>query len=187
MGTISTGNYTVGGCSLYFNTTVGNASLAASPLEYRNSANNLGNIVTSEISPEVTYLDHFITASTGKRVKDKVVAVSQSLTINFTFDEMNVDNMAKFFFASTTGSVLSVFQNSLDEGSAMLYFITDVGRDMLYKIPKCTVRPDGAMALNTEDWWSTPMLIDVLQYQSSDGSSATWLAAPFGTVDMSFL
>ena len=184
MSTINTANYTVGQGSLYFNTTIANASLDASPAGFRHSGNSLGNIVSIEINPEVTYLEHFVT-SDGKKVKDKIVEQQVAIMVNFTFDEMNEDNLARFLFATETASVLSVLNSTTDEGSAILYTTTSVGRDLLYKIPKCSLRPDGPLPLNAEDWWQAPMVLEVLRYQTADGSNATWLAAPFGTLTVS--
>lgn len=184
MSTINTNNYTVGQPSLYFNTTIANASLDASPVEFRVAANSLGNIVSAEINPEVTYIEHWVSQS-GKRVKDKTAENVISITIPFVFDEMSEDNLARFLFATETASVLSVMNDTLDEGSAMLYVTTDLGNDIRYDIPKCTVRPDGPLPLNGEDWWQAPMVIEILRYQSADGSNATWLANPFGRVTVS--
>ena len=186
MSTINTSNYTVGQGSLYFSTTIANASLDTTPLatDFRHGGNSLGNIVNIELNPEVTYLEHFVTQN-GKRVKDKIIEQQVAIMINFTFDEMNEDNLARFFFATETASLLSVLESTTDEGSAVLYTTTDVGRDLLYKIPKCALRPDGPLPLNAEDWWQAPMVLEVLRYQSADGSNATWIAAPFGTMQVS--
>ena len=138
------------------------------------------------ITPDITYVDHHV-SSKGKRVKDKVVANTVSLAINFTFDEMNQSNLAKFFLANTVASDLRVMENTLDEGSAVLRVNTSIGNSLVYKIPKCIVRPDGELALNTEDWHSAPMVLEILEYLSADNSNATinasWLVAPFGLVD----
>jgi len=184
MSTINTENYTIGQPSIYFSTTIANASLDASPLGFRHAGNSLGNIVSAELNPEVSYIEHWVSQS-GKRVKDKVVENTVSLMISFTFDEMNEDNLKRFLFATETASVLSVLSDTSDEGSAMLYVTTLIGRDIRYDIPKCTVRPDGPLPLNGEDWWSAPMVLEVLRYQTADGSNATWIANPFGRMTIS--
>jgi len=188
MSTVNTGNYTISGVSLFFNTTIANASLNATETgfaTFRNDNNSLGNIVAGEFTPDVTYVDHWVSVN-GKRVKDKTVENVVALTINFTFDEMNVTNLEKYFLANSTGSVLDVMQNTTDEGSAIVYIHTDIGRDMQYVIPKCTIKPDGGLALNIEDWWTGSMMLEILQYQSSDGSNATWLAAPLGQLHLNY-
>jgi len=185
MATISSGNYTVGGAHLYYSATIGHVDLLGTAFE--TTDHNMGNIVTSEISPDVTYLDHYISVN-GKRVKDKIVSTMSSVTIPFTFDEMNAANMAKFFMGDLTASKIKVVQNELEEGCAKLVVQTSIGRDLVYNIPKCTIRPDGAISMNEEDWHTAPMVLEVLQYQADDGNStdnATWVAAPFGQVDIS--
>ena len=186
MATISSSNYTVGGAHLYYSSTIAHTDLLNGTV-FENTDHNLGNVVTSEISPDVTYLDHYISVN-GKRVKDKVVTTMSSVMINFTFDEMNDDNLNRFFQGNLTASRISVVQNALDEGSAKLVVETDIGQDMAYVIPKCTIRPDGALSLSEEDWHTAPMVLEVLQYQSGDSSNATvnatWVANPYGIVDV---
>ena len=191
MTTISTGNYTIGGGKLYFSTTIANASLetlasTATVTAFQSTARNLGNIVNIDINPDISYVDHFISVK-GKRVKDKTIANTESVMINFTFDEMNMDNLNKFFLGSLTASVIKVFQNQLDEGSAHLVVDTDIGQDMIYIIPKCVLKPDGALNLTDEAWHEAPMILEVLEYRSADGTNATWLAAPFGRIDTSYI
>jgi len=187
MSTINTGNYTIGQPSIFFNTTIANASIgntATTAEQFRNSANSLGNIVSAELNPEVTYIEHWVSQS-GKRVKDKSVENTISMMINFVFDEMNEDNLARYLFATESASVLSVLSDTVDEGSGMVYVTTQVGNDIRYEIPKCSVRPDGPLPFNGEDWWQAPMVLEVLRYQTADGNNATWLANPFGRLIVS--
>lgn len=181
-GTISTDNYTIGGAALYYDTTVATSALntlASSGI--RTSTNSFGNIVSLEMSPEVTYIDHWVSTN-GKRVKDKIVENTTQININFTVDEISLENMARFFMGSTTGSVIDVLESTLDEGSAQIYFTTNIGRNITYDIPRCTIRTDGALNTNAEDWWSAPMVLEVLEYSTAQGSNATWLGAPFGKI-----
>ena len=187
MGAINTDNYTIGMAELWFNSTIAEDTLANGTV-FQTSANNLGNIVTTGITPEVTYIDHW-KSKKGRRVKDKTVVNTKSVMVNFTFDEMNESNLGKFFLADSVGSALRVLENALDEGSAQLMIHTDVGQDMIYRIPKCVLKPDGAYELNAEDWHSVPMVLEILEYQNGDNASdtlnATWLNSPYGRVDTS--
>jgi len=181
-GTISTSNYTIGGAELYYSTTVANASLSTlASSDFRTAGNSFGNIVSIEMAPEVTYIEHWVSTN-GKRVKDKVVGNTSQININFTVDEISLENLGRFFMGSVTGSVIDVLENTLDEGSAQLKFTTDIGRDLYYDIPKCVIRIDGALSTSGEDWWSAPMVLEVLEYSTSDGNVATWLNAPFGKI-----
>jgi len=196
MGTLSTGNYTVGGISLFFSATVADASLLAtipgfsgkgSAFRTATLQHNLGNIVTSEITPDVTYLEHFV-ADKGRQKKNKISANMTNISIPFTFDEMSSTNLQRFFLASVVATTpgtksLAVFEKALQEGSAQLYFNTDVGKDMIYFIPKCILRPDGALGGGDgSEWWSGPMVLDILHYDTSH-----WASKPYGFVYASVL
>jgi hypothetical protein len=192
MPTISTGSYTIGGVDLYFAASVAHASLLTSANAtqiaadstragmggaFRASARNLGNIVTAEPTPDVTYVDHFV-SKCGKRKKDKIAANTESLTIPFSFDEINAANLKRFFLASSlTSTKLAVLQEPLVEGAAQMVFKTDIGQDMTYFIPKCTIKPNGALGVNTESWWSVGMILEVLFYNTSHWASKFF--APF--------
>jgi hypothetical protein len=185
MATISTNNYTIGQVNLYFEASPAHASLLATNSAvsagkggaFRTSARSLGNIVTSEITPDVTYIDHFI-SDKGARKKDKTVLNMVSVTIPFTFDEVNEANLKRFFMASTLSSGrLAAFEKSLTQGAAQLQFDTDTGNDMVYFIPKCTIRPNGALSVNEEGWWTAPMVLEVLYYETSH-----WASKPYGFV-----
>jgi hypothetical protein len=189
MATINTDNHTIGQVDLYFEASVAHASLLATKTSvspgkggmFRTSGRNLGNIVTAELAPDVTYVDHFI-SSCGKRVKNKIAANTVSLTIPFTFDEINDNNLKRFFLASSLSaesnqSRLAVMEEPLIEGSAQMVFKTDVGTDMTYFIPKAIIRPDGSLSINDEDWWSGPMVLEVLYYNTGHYASK-----PFGFI-----
>jgi len=186
MSTISTGNYTIGGCHLYFSSTIAETNLA-SETAFEVSGHNLGNIVVAEIAPEITYIDHYVSVA-GRRVKDKTVNNMESITISFTFDELNQANISKFFMGDAAASVITVMNNTLDEGCVRLVVETAIGNDVVYAIPKCAIRPDGNWSMNAESWHEIPMSIEVLKYTDGDTANATdnstWLAAPYGTVDL---
>jgi len=196
-GTINTANLTIGGAKLYFCSTVadpkclplGNASI-------QTNTYSLGNIVTSDITPNVTYVEHY-SSSNGKRVLDKEVAVTSMINIGFTFDEMNVSNLGRFFLGNVTGSKINVLQGVVDEGSANLVVKTDIGQDLTYVIPKCTLRPDGGLSLDAEKWHEAKMQLRVLEYISGDCVeanatnrgilNATFLVSSFGRLSVAAL
>ena len=96
MATISTNNYNIGGIDLYFNASPAHSSLLATDPSvasglggaFRTSANSIGNVVSAEISPDVTYVEHFV-ADCGKKKKDKTVAQLVNVSIPIVTDEMN--------------------------------------------------------------------------------------------------
>jgi hypothetical protein len=185
MTTLKTTNYTIGGIDIFFDPTEGHASLLLGTPEgsvFRHAKRNIGNVVSAEFNPDVTYVDHFISVE-GARRRDLIQPTTKSLTINFTFDEINATNMKRFFLASALGGsakLLAPMEKALPTGSVSVRFITDVGRDFAYNIPKAIIRPDGALAMNTEDWWTGPMVLDILYYATSH-----WASKPYGKIDMS--
>lgn len=183
MATINSDNYAIGLIDLYFEASVNHDDLLeASPSlstgmggKFRTDARSLGNITAAEIAPDVTYVEHYVNQC-GKRVRDKTAVGTVSLTIPFTFDEINEANVKRFLMASTIDTnKIAPLQETLVEGSAQMVYRTDVGQDMTYFIPKCTLRPDGNLAMNDEDWWSGPMVLDILSY-----STDSWSSKPFG-------
>jgi hypothetical protein len=52
---------------------------------------------------------------------------------------------------------------------------------MIYKIPKCTLKTDGNLAFNAEDWMTANMMLDVL-YDSAYNHNS--VSAPYGYVNM---
>jgi hypothetical protein len=83
-----TDNYTVpGGIKLFFTPTGG-------------VERDLGNMVDVAIGRETQELEHF-TNRPGTRVKDKVLALSESITIDFALDEPVISNFILFFKGDT--------------------------------------------------------------------------------------
>lgn len=205
-GTISSDSYTIGGGRLYYNATVGNKHCLGTTNFWR-AGNNLGNIVSAEIAPDNTYVEHWKSLN-GKRVKDKEVLNTSAVNINFTFDEMNHANLQRFLFGSdNVNSTLAVTRfnvlgNTLEEGCGHLVIETDIGQDFIYRFPKCTLRPDGALSLDPESWHEMTMTLNILEYISGDFSTgdmtatacgsptlvnASWLLMPFGEVNTTAL
>ena len=186
MATLNSNNYAVGGIDLYFDTTVGHASLLDTTgtvmvgSNFRTSARSLGNITTSEIAADVTYLEHFISVN-GKRRRDKVVSNVESISIPFTFDEVNQTNLQRSMLASDLGgSKLAPMQEPVMRGSASLVFVSPNGNNLVYSIPKAIIRPDGNLAIGDgTDWWSQPMMLDIEYLATSDH----WASKPYGVVE----
>jgi len=187
MATIKTGNYTIGGIDIYFDPSEAHASLLLGTPDgskFRTTKRNIGNVVSAEFNPDITYVDHFISVK-GARRKDLTQPTTKALSINFTFDEINATNLKRFFLASSLGGgvkFLAPLEKALPTGSVSVLFSTDVGRDFAYNIPKAVIRPDGALAMNTEDWWSGPMVLEVLFYNTGQYASK-----PYGKIDTSVI
>ena len=182
MTTINTDNYTLGGIDIYFEASIAHASLLLGDTTgstFRTSARSIGNITSADLNPDVSYLEHFISVL-GKRRRDKVVANTESLSISFTFDEVNEDNLSRFLMGEDLGdNKIAPLQNPVQRGSLSLLFRSDVGNDFVYSIPKGILRSDGALDMNAEDWWSGPMVLDVEYYNTGE-----WASKPYGVIEM---
>lgn len=79
----NTENYTVpGGIKLFFNEGTGER--------------DLGNMVEVDMEPGSEELEHYSNRS-GKRLKDKVIALEEKLTMKFKLDEPVIENLRHFF------------------------------------------------------------------------------------------
>jgi len=190
-GHFNTSDYTVGMAYVFIHPTTGSLGLASIDAQIASASYHthfcVGNTTNVEIAPDITYLDHFVSIN-GERRKDKTVTTTKSISVNFTFDQINATNIKRFFYGvqGTAASPTFVVNASpTKEFSAQIYFTTQVGRDLIYKIPKATLKADGNLAFNSEDWMSANMMLDVL-YDStySHAASPTAIDAPYGYVCM---
>ena len=85
-------NYTLGKGRLFFNKHDTSGSLTGEK--------SLGNAPALTFSMAVEKLDHYSSQS-GLRAKDKSVVVEVTPTLNFTLDEVNVNNLEMLFFSSS--------------------------------------------------------------------------------------
>lgn len=112
-----TDNYTVpGGIKLFF-TPAGGVE------------RDLGNMVDVAIGRETQELEHF-TNRPGTRVKDKVLALSESITIDFALDEPVISNFILFFKGDTAATQSAGTATSTDQKVALPtgYAMTSLGK-----------------------------------------------------------
>ena len=186
-GHFNTDDYTVGMAYVFLHDTTGSPGLASIDEQIASSAYHthfcVGNTTNVEIAPDITYLDHFV-AINGERRKDKTVVTTKAITVNFTFDQINATNVKRFLYGvdgTTASPTFIVNASPTKEYAAQIVFTTQVGRDLIYKIPKACLKTDGNLSFNAEDWISANMMLDVL-YDSGYNHNAT--SAPYGYVNM---
>ena len=197
MATLSANNYTITGIDLYFCSSIAPAALDAGTTNgqgstFRTATRNLGNIVSADFAPEITYLEHFVTAADGDRRRDHMIATTKTLTIPFVFDEMNENNLTRYFYGQSVTDascdaatpVFSVMSQEKIIGAAQIYVRTDIGNDFVYMIPKCMISPDGNMSMNTEDWWNGPMKLDVLYHEWAPPNIASNTNTYYGIISV---
>lgn len=187
-GHINSNNYTVGMAYIFIHNTTGSAGLASIDAQIASAAYHtsfcVGNTTAVEISPDVTYLDHFISVN-GERRRDKTVSTTHSITISYTFDEISATNVKRFLYGETAVAASPTFivnASPVKEVACQVVFRTAVGKDFIYKIPKAALKADGGLSFEAEDWLNANMTLDVL-YDDTYTHNST--KAPYGYVDFS--
>lgn len=123
---------------------------------------SLGNLPECSLTPEYTTLDHFI-SSNGARLKDKTIITEKNLTINITFDEINIKNLERFLMATDEDSTAALVMDAVAaEGSACLVYRSTYGNNFMYAIPRCTITANGDLAFSGENWISGGLKMSVL-------------------------
>lgn len=185
-GVIKSDNYSVGMAYIYIHNVTGSTGLASIDAQIASAAYHthfcVGNTTAVEITPDVTYLDHFISIN-GERRRDKTVSTQNSITVNFTFDEINATNIRNFLYGETAVSASPTFivnASPIKEVAAQVVFTTSVGRDLIYKIPKAALKSDGGLSFEAEEWMSAQLMLDVLYDNTYEHNSTT---APYGYVN----
>ncbi|NIU83302.1 MAG: hypothetical protein GWN64_07430 [Candidatus Thorarchaeota archaeon] len=185
-------NYTVGMAYVFIHDTTSTTGLKALDAQvaseyaddYGSTNYCVGNTMAVEIAPDITYLDHFISIN-GERRRDKSISTTKSISVNFTFDEINSTNIKRFLYGETAVAASPTFivnASPTKEVSAQIVFNTSVGNDFIYKIPYAVLKTDGSLSFDPEDWMNANMVLDVL-YDSEYTHNGT--AAPYGYVDFS--
>ena len=82
---------------------------------------------------------------------------------------------------SVTASKSIVMDKDNFEGRAILNFQTDVGNNFIYVIPSCSLKSDGGLAFNSEDWMNGNFSLEVLHNSVyREGGSQSASLAPYG-------
>lgn len=117
-----TDNYTVpGGIKLFFNDGSGER--------------DLGNMVDVSLGRNSTELEHF-TNRPGLRRKDKVIALSESIDIDFALDEPVIENFILFFKGDASATQGAGTTAVVDQTIALIadYLFTSVGKPALTSV-----------------------------------------------------
>jgi len=124
-----TNNYVLGRGELYFARMTNETTYALAGELY------FGNTPEFTISLEEEKLDHF-SAEAGVREKDASISLEVSRSGSFTTDNINLDNVALFFFGSK--------ESVVDAGGAATEEFNDVQQGYYYQLGITASRPSGA-------------------------------------------
>ena len=114
---------------------------------------DLGNCPSMEVEPTEETLDHFSSRS-GTRNKDKLATLEKGYTLNFTLDELSVENLALFFKATHTGNAEIQGLMGANDQEHILKFVSEnaTGPDYTWIFHRIRVGSAGPMGLISEEW-----------------------------------
>jgi len=111
----------------------------------------MGNCPSIEVEPTIERLEHFSSLS-GLRNRDKYPIIQTAYTLTFDCDEIAAVNLAKFLLGTQSGDDILGLQNANQEYSLKFVAANPVGVKYTWVFHRCTLGPNGAMALIGEEW-----------------------------------
>ena len=116
--------------------------------------NDVGNVVSAEITPELITLPHF-TSRSGYRSKDAEPVVETNYSLAFVLDELARGNIARFLAATVSGNDVQAFQASSAEYAIKIVEDNPKGPNKTWNFWKVTLSAGGGMSIiTTENAWA---------------------------------
>lgn len=130
---------------------------------------------TLELSEEK--LEHYSSRSGAKR-KDKEVTIQVGYMVSFVLDEFSVANLVKFLRGSLVGTYQITANTNLTKEYAVRFTSDNAtGPNQIWNFHKCTLKPNGALNLISDEWNSMPFTGEGLDDTENNPTS------PYFTVD----
>jgi hypothetical protein len=132
-----------------------------------------------EFSLELTEekLEHY-SSRAGAKTKDKEVTIQTGYTINFVLDEFSVANLVKFLRGSLVGTLQITANTNLNVEFAVRFTADNAtGPNQIWNFHRCTLKPNGALNLISDEWNSMPFTGEGLDDTTNNPTS------PYFTVD----
>ena len=111
----------------------------------------MGNCPSVEMEPTIERLEHYSSRS-GLRNRDKYPVIQTQYTVTFDCDEIAAVNLAKFLLGTQSGEDILGLQNANQEYSLRFTAANPVGVKYTWNFWRCTLGPNGAMALIGDEW-----------------------------------
>ena len=122
-------------------------------------------------------LEHYSSRSGAKR-KDAEVTIQVGYMINFTLDEFSVANLVRFLRGTLVGSYQITANTALSKQFAVRFTSDNAyGPNNIWNFHKCTLKPNGALNLISDEWNSMPFTGEGLDDTANNPTS------PYFTVD----
>lgn len=112
---------------------------------------DLGNCSAFTLQPVVEKLDHY-SSREGVRKKDKTVVLSAGLSVKFTLDEYDRDNLAMALFGTRVGQVINLLDSTTLEGELTFVGANDVGPNFRVELWNVSLQPSSEVPFITDAW-----------------------------------
>ena len=112
---------------------------------------DLGNAPSVELELSITEKEHKESRSAAKSM-DKNIVLEKGYIVKFSVDEMSAANLRRWVMGSGTGSDIHGLLSTDAEYALKFKSDNAAGPNRIYEFHRCTIRPDGNMALIGDDW-----------------------------------
>lgn len=136
---------------------------------------DMGNATAFTIQPTIEKLEHF-SSREGVKKKDKTAILSAALSVKFTLDEYDKENLAMALFGSVAGSVINLLDTTLVEGHIKFVGAGDYGPKFQVDLWYCSLNASAEVPFISEDWGTIQFEGEVLD------DSANHPTQPYGTI-----
>jgi len=112
---------------------------------------DLGNSPNFTIQPTVESKEHF-SSREGVNKKDMTVVLSAGLTVKFTLEEYDKNNLAMALFGDLAGSTINLLQTTQLEGELVFYGRPEYGPWFNVTLWKVSLKPTSEVSFIGNDW-----------------------------------
>ncbi|OGK08974.1 MAG: hypothetical protein A2Y63_05645 [Candidatus Riflebacteria bacterium RBG_13_59_9] len=112
---------------------------------------DLGNAPNFTITPTVEMLDHFSSREQLKK-KDLTVNISAGLTVKFTLDEFDKENLAIALFGTVSGQQITLMADTVLRGHLRFIGNPAAGPRFRVELWKVSLKPTSEVPFISEEW-----------------------------------
>ena len=141
---------------------------------------DVGNCPKFEYEPTEQTIEHFCSRS-GLKEQDQETVIQSGYTVNFTLDEISVENL-RMFLKGTLIGVRTIYMNqNVNQQYALRFTAANpVGPKVHYNFWKCKLTPNGAFSLIGDEYTSMSFTGKGLS-DTTNHSASPFATATFGT------
>ena len=138
---------------------------------------DVGNAPEFNLELSEEKLEHYSSRS-GAKTKDEEVTLQVGYTVNFVLDEFSVANLVKYLRGTLVGTYQITANTSLNTKFAVKFTSDNAhGPNNIWVFHKCTLKPNGALNLISDEWNTMPFTGEGLDDTSNNPTS------PYFTVE----